>query len=71
MQLNKKLIFITLIFYTVFTKNSFAYLDPISGGIILQFIAWIFAGIVSYCVIFWKKIKLFLFFLKNKIKKSK
>jgi hypothetical protein len=70
MLLNKKFIFITLMIYAIFTGNSFAYLDPISGGIIFQFFAWLFAGIVTWLTIYWKKVKLFFLFLKKKLNKS-
>lgn len=65
--MNKKIFFIAFLFYAISTKNSFAYLDPITGGVILKFIAWFFAGIVGYCILFWKKVKLFVSIIKKKI----
>lgn len=65
--MNKKIFSITILLYAVFTSSSFAYLDPVTGAVILKFIAWFFAGIVGYCVLFWKKIKLYATIIKKKI----
>lgn len=69
MQRCKKIFLITLLFYLLFTNTVFAYLDPVTGAVILKFIAWVFAGFVAYCVLFWKKFKSFVSFIKKKLNK--
>lgn len=66
----KKLNFVLLIcfFLIIFPRNSFAYLDPGTGSIILQAIAAIFAGIVTWMSFFKNKIKEY--FIKIFSKKS-
>lgn len=51
------------------TNSAFAYLDPVTGAVILKFIAWIFAGFVTYCVLFWKKVKSIMSYIKKKLSK--
>jgi hypothetical protein len=69
MQNNKKnnltnLTYISFFFYILLTNDSFAYLDPVSGSILLQILFAIFAAII----VFLKKIKSFILriFKKNK-----
>ena len=66
----KKINFVLLIclFLIIFPRNSFAYLDPGTGSIILQAIAAIFAGIVTWMSFFKNKIKEY--FIKIFSKKS-
>ena len=45
----------------LFISKSYAYIDPGTGSIILQAIIAFFAGLITYCSIYWAK-------LKNKIK---
>ena len=59
----KKIVITSLSFIIFFNTKAFAYLDPGTGSIILGAIA---AGI-SYCSIYWQKIKSF-FSKKNKKK---
>ena len=51
----------------LFNTKAFAYLDPGTGSIILQGILGAIAAGVSYCSIYWQKIKKF-FNKKNKKK---
>tara|TARA_B100000524_G_scaffold140432_1_gene70416 strand:- start:39 stop:263 length:225 start_codon:yes stop_codon:yes gene_type:complete len=62
------LIFV-IIFSLLFSTNSYAYIDPGSGSIILQAIIAAFAGAGTAITIYWKKVKLFfskIFKNKNK-----
>ena len=62
------LIFV-IIFSFLFSTNSYAYIDPGSGSIILQAIIAAFAGAGTAITIYWKKVKLFfskIFKNKNK-----
>ena len=43
----------------LFSTNSYAYIDPGSGSIILQAIIAAFAGAGTAITIYWKKVKLF------------
>ena len=43
-----KIIFLSIYFYFVFTNYAFAYLDPFTGGILLQILIGIGAGIVAF-----------------------
>ena len=52
------LIFV-IIFSLLFSTNSYAYIDPGSGSIILQAIIAAFAGAGTAITIYWKKVKLF------------
>ena len=54
------------IFYTSMSGTAFAYLDPGSGGFIIQAILGFLAAIFAYMTFFWNKIKSFL----NKIFKK-
>lgn len=65
----KKIFLITLSSYLILTTNALAYLDPVTGAVILKFIAWVFAGFVAYCVVFWKKVKSVVSYIKNKLSK--
>jgi len=48
-----------IIFSLLFSKSSYAYIDPGSGSIILQAIIAAFAGAGTAVTIYWKKVKLF------------
>lgn len=61
------LIFITLI---SFTSNSFAYLDPGTGSIILQAIIGFFAAGIATLYFYWNKFKLLICKLFKREKKS-
>ena len=58
---------IICVYFLLFPTNSHAYLDPISGGIILQ----ILAAIISFFLVFIMKIKEILKYLANIFKKNK
>ena len=62
-----KICFISTVIYFFSLTNSYAYIDPGSGSIILQAILAFIAAIVSTASFYWNKIK---FFLKNKFKKK-
>ena len=54
-------IFITSFFFLFCSAtNVFAYLDPVSGGIILQMIIAGITGSIAYVVFYYKKVKDFL-----------
>lgn len=46
-------------FYIIMTSNAFAYLDPGTGGIIIQAILAFLAAIFAYTTFFWNKVKSF------------
>jgi len=48
-----------IIFYTMMSGNAFAYLDPGSGGFIIQAILGFLAAIFAYTAFFWNKMKSF------------
>ena len=58
----------SLIIFFFLNSNAYAYLDPYSGSLILSF----FAGIFSFVVIFFKKLKNFFssFFYSSKKNKD-
>ena len=48
-----------ILFGLVFSTDSYAYIDPGSGSIILQAIIAAIAGAGTAITIYWKKVKLF------------
>lgn len=64
LELTKK-VFIFYFFFIYFATNCFAYLDPVSGGILLQILAFIF----SFLLFFLKKIKIIFKSFKSFLKK--
>lgn len=66
------IVLLASLFQIIFTKNSYAYLDPGTGSIILQALAAIFAGLVTWMSFFKSKIKEFFTktFSKNSQKKD-
>ena len=48
-----------ILFCLVFSTDSYAYIDPGSGSIILQAIIAAIAGAGTAITIYWKKVKLF------------
>ena len=56
-KINKSIF--VIIFSLLFSTNSYAYIDPGSGSIILQAIIAAFAGAGTAITIYWKKVKLF------------
>jgi hypothetical protein len=64
-----KFFYLLFSFYFIFTGYALAYLDPVSGTIILQILFAVLAAIIT----FFKKIKNFIlsFFVKSKNKKEK
>jgi len=67
----KKIIFVTLIFNFFFINHAFAYLDPGTGGIILQALLGAIAAAASYCAFYWNKVKNFFKKIFNKKEKAK
>jgi hypothetical protein len=63
----KKIVITSLSFIIFFNTKAFAYLDPGTGSIILQALLGAIAAGISYCSIYWQKIKNF-FSKKNKKK---
>ena len=63
----KKIVITSLSFIIFFNTKAFAYLDPGTGSIILQALLGAIAAGISYCSIYWQKIKSF-FSKKNKKK---
>ena len=53
---NKLIIFLVLFFWP---NNSYAYLDPGTGSIILQAILAFLAAVAAYTTFAWHKIKIF------------
>lgn len=51
-----RIVFISLIFFQIFTVNAFAYLDPGSAGIIQMLLAALAAAAASV-TIYWNKFK--------------
>ncbi len=69
----KRNIFLTVcLFLIIFPNNSYAYLDPGTGSIILQALAAIFAGLVTWISFSKNKIKEYFvkIFSKNSHKKD-
>ncbi len=62
------LITLSFIIFSVFPNTAYAYIDPGTGGIIIQFLIAIIAGIASFWLIIKQKIKSF--FKKNENKKD-
>lgn len=60
--------FFILVFFSIFSKNAYAYLDPGLGSIILQGIIASIAATSITIKIYWQKIKNF--FSKQKKKKK-
>ena len=54
---------ILLLFIFLFTRNSYAYLDPGTASMILQAIIGIVAATMTFIVVYWRKIKNY---IKNK-----
>ena len=63
-MLYKSFLLNLFIFYFIFTNNSYAYLDPGSGSILLQIIAFV----ASFVLVLWNKIKIILNSIISKIK---
>ena len=59
---------IILLFFLIISKNSYAYLDPVSGSILVQTLIGILAAAAAFIINFWKKIK---FFVNKLFKKNK
>ena len=61
---------LTLIYLIIFQNHSFAYIDPGTGGIIIQAILGFIAAAGATIVLYWRKFKAFLqkiFNFKKKI----
>ena len=64
-------IFFVIFIFFVSTKNAFAYLDPGTFTIIINFLIALFAGIVAYVTMFWRKMRdFFSKIFKNKKNKE-
>ena len=55
----KKFLIISLVFFFASINNSYAYLDPGTGSIILQALLGAIAAGLSYCAFYWNKVKNF------------
>ena len=65
----KKILFPILVFFLISTENSYAYIDPGTGSIILQTILGAIAAGFSYCMFYWNKVRNF--FKKKDTKQEK
>ena len=63
-----KTVFISLLILLSLQSVSYAYLDPASGGIIIQLIIAGIAGFFAYIIFYYRKFK---DFLKNIFRKKK
>ena len=65
-------LFIYISFICLISSNSYAYLDPGTGGSLLQIILGIFAAASSVVVYYWNKVKVFFLelFKKNNDKEN-
>ena len=52
-----KVLIHTSIFYILSTNFAFAYIDPGTGGIIIQAIVGFIAAFFAYITLFWRKVK--------------
>ena len=68
--MNKKLI-LAVLFFSLFNNKAFAYLDPGTGGIIVQAIFGIIAGIITFYYLLKQKIKIFFQKIVKIFKRSK
>ena len=59
---------IILVFFLIISKNSYGYLDPVSGSVLMQTLIGILAAAGAFVINFWKKIK---FFVNRLLKKKK
>jgi len=62
---------ILILYFSLYNSNVYAYLDPGTGGIILQAIFGIIAGIITFYYLLKKKIKSFFIKIKNIIFRDK
>ncbi len=46
-----------IVFFVLINSNAFAYIDPGTGGILLQALLGIVAAIGAYITLFWRKFK--------------
>ena len=68
---SKTVVILFALFYLLFSRTAYAYLDPGTGSYILQlFIAALLGGLFAV-KIFWRKIKFFLIKLFSKRKNGK
>ena len=65
-------LFIYISFICLISSNSYAYLDPGTGGSLLQIILGMFAAAASVVVYYWNKVKVFFLelFKKNNDKEN-
>lgn len=54
----------------LYISNAYAYIDPGTGSIILQAIIAFFAGLITYCSIYWVKFKNKIKYIIQKLKKK-
>lgn len=52
-----KIIIHICFFYVLFINSAYAYIDPGTGGIILQAIVAFIAAFFAYVTLFWRKFK--------------
>ncbi len=46
-----------IIFFVLINSNAYSYIDPSTGGILLQALLGIVAAIGAYITLFWRKFK--------------
>ena len=72
MMLNKiLLIFQIVIFFYSMSNNAYAYLDPGTGGIIIQALLGFIAAVITSLSFYWEKVKIFIKKIKKKITNNK
>ena len=69
--MSKKVCFLSLSIFFFTESYAYAYLEPGTLTLILQFIVGAFAAIISYVVFFYQKVKNFFIKILNKITKKK
>ena len=57
-------LFITIVICVFYTSSAYAYLDPGTFSLIINFFIALIAGVSTYSLLFWNKIKSF--FIKKK-----
>jgi|TARA_B110000977_G_scaffold201382_1_gene295713 hypothetical protein len=62
-----KIFILSFISFFIFTTNSYAYIDPGVGAMLIQGLIALIAAVTTYAAFYWKKIKDFI----NKISNSK
>ena len=64
-------LFITIVICVFYTSSAYAYLDPGTFSLIINFFIALIAGVSTYSLLFWNKIKSFFIKKKNNENKKK